>query len=228
MKTLKLNFMILCIGLCFQSQAEERKAETIVDQKKSVEENLTACNTLIRNHCGNKSNEECMKQASPKTAQVAMCVGYMMKNPMKGMGKGLHSSFQSLYDSVTSKENDLSSCLKKAKVVCGENVNVETCLISNPGAFPSFCKELMKDSMAQMNNVYENNPEMAGCTDSLMKQCPLDLSDVNETKEESMKKLQAYQDCLAQKVKESSSCKGIINSQTKNTSGFGKNTQLIR
>lgn len=231
MKNLKYFLLLIAVSFNLNAIGEgdnaKKQAKTIVDKKKSVEENLTNCNSLIKSHCGEKSNQECMKQASPKSAQVAMCMSYMMKNPMKGMDKGLHASFKSLYSKMNNKKSDLNVCFKKAKVVCGEEATVEACLLSNPGVFPSFCRSLMEDSMDQMNAVYQSDPEMAGCTDSLIVQCPLDLSNENDSKKESLKKIQAYQDCLSKKVKQTASCKGVVNSQVENAKN-GKSTQLIQ
>ena len=113
-----VSFLFLfAFGNSFFSKYKKVKRHlSIINKETSFEENLDNCKKLIGEHCGSKSNQECLKQVSPKSAQVAECMAYMMKNPKKGMTDGLHQSFQSVYDNVLNKKDDMGKCIKRLKL----------------------------------------------------------------------------------------------------------------
>jgi len=77
-------FLFLLSETAFSQNTKKlKKALSIINKETSFEENLDNCKKLIGEHCGSKSNQECLKQVSPKSAQVAECMAYMMKNPKR-------------------------------------------------------------------------------------------------------------------------------------------------
>lgn len=198
-----------------------------IDKADGVRENVMKCKKLINSFCGEKSHEECMKQQDPRSAQVSQCVNYMMANFSDWVVEDLNPKFADVYKGMTKKNTDINDCVKKAQVVCGDDSSFESCLISNPGAFPSYCRSAMKDQIDQMNAAYQHDPKLASCTDVLMAQCKLNFGDVDESQKETMKKIKKYQDCVEKAIPSTPACAKVIQASEGAAPAAASSVQLI-
>lgn len=225
---MKARFSLLFLVFSLPALAESPPpAKDIVDQKKSIKENVLGCQELIKAHCGDKSQKECMKQQDPKSAQVSHCVAYMLQNQGDVNSKDLNPDFQSLFEKVGSQNSDFNKCINISKTVCGEGSNINECYQKNGRAFPSYCKTVVQDSLDYMHAAYKNDPKLGLCTDMAMNKCKLDITDTELSDGEVRKRVQNYQACLKQTIPNMRECQAVIQPKDKGTPAAASAVQLI-
>lgn len=221
MKALKLIFV--GISLFFFGNA---LGETKKEDPAQIKVKIEGCKKLIAEHCGSSSFEECSKKKDKKTGQVGACVSFLATHRKMFDLDDLNPNFQTLLKGIDKPGEDGKECAEVAKKVCGDDVDLPSCMQRNAGSFPSFCRNFASDRIAKMEAAQRNDPQLKSCSTDIMKQCKADLGkDDDNNPKVVLAGLEKYRACLKKAMEKSRVCQDLVKVD-KNTP-VSKSIQLI-
>ena len=186
----------------------------------TVSQNLETCEKFLNSYCGSMNWQECTQKQNKKSAQVAQCVQFIVKNHQKiSVENNLAPTFKTLLKDLKNDHKDNAECIKTANAICGDGIGFNECLEKNAGSFPSYCRGAVKDNLNKMQAAYNNDVELKSCTDIIIQKCKPHLKEQNNTsltmaQEKAM--YAGYQKCLQGAIPKTRACQGLVNANKNN------------